>query len=204
MINTLALYSHLFEHQEDRFIKETFDGEYDAARPKLTVLDIGAFEGDFSFYCLPFAKIIYAFEPDPLPYKVFEESIEDFGLGEVVKLYQCAISGKTGSRGFYNTGGGGSSFAEINPADEGRKTIDTYSLNDFLLEKKIEFVDIVKVDVEGAEKEIFSAPDFPEAASKIKYIIGEDHGGGGAFKDYLLPLGFAVESVGRAVWEARK
>src|SRR3990167_2479110 len=74
MNNILALYSSLYKSKQ-RFIDEVFESEvYKAATPQLTILDLGAYEGEFSFYCLNFAKKIYAegaekeiFEADDFP-----------------------------------------------------------------------------------------------------------------------------------------
>ncbi len=206
MRKVLELYSRLLEkhNRGARFIDEIFlDEIYKESRPKLTIIDLGAFEGEFSFYCLPFSSKIYAIEPDPRPYVVMKDLINEFELGNIIKTFPIAISGENGGRVLHASGQGGSALLAKGNTFDKPVEVNTLTLNDFLLQEKIDQVDILKIDVESSEGEIFGAPDFPEAATKIKYIIGEDHGGN-VFEKMLAPLGFAVKAVGAGVWEARK
>ena len=52
MKSILEIYSKLFKDaNSSRFLRETFiDLVYKDASPKLTVVDIGAYAGDFSFF----------------------------------------------------------------------------------------------------------------------------------------------------------
>ena len=75
MSKILELYAELLDSKQ-RFLDEIFVAEiYKGACPKLTIFDLGAYEGEFSFYCLNFAKKIYAFEPDPTPFAILKKRI---------------------------------------------------------------------------------------------------------------------------------
>jgi len=202
MNNILALYSSLYKSKQ-RFIDEVFESEvYKAATPQLTILDLGAYEGEFSFYCLNFAKKIYAVEPDPGPYKILEERINQYDLGKIIKIFPMAITGKSGDRVLYASGFGGSRLlpdTDDEHGDDKKVKVSTLSLVDFFKKNRIKEVDILKIDVEGAEKEIFEADDFPSIADKIKLIIGEIHISADGVRDNLKKNGFKVKDVGNGV-----
>jgi len=186
MSNILKLYKML-EDNKARFIDEVFEKEiYKPTCPQLTIIDAGAYEGEFSFYSYPFAKKIYAIEPDPRPFEIMKTHVEEFEVGNIILPFNIALAKEDGERNFFNSGYGGSAFKS------GADTIvvKTQSLANFMKENKIDQVDVLKIDVESAEREIFGAPDFPSVADKIKMIIGE-HGDG--LPEILLPLGFKLK-----------
>jgi len=197
----LDLYSHLNQNGQ-RFVDEVFVAEiYSRCKPKLTVVDLGAFNGEFAYYCLPFADAVYCVEPDPGPYTKMVEIIEKFKLEDKIFTFPIAISGKDGKRHFnVNGGGGGTLLGQGN--DKGLE-IDTLTLNSFLKREGLDKVDILKIDVESAEGEIFSAPDFQEAADKIKYIIGEPHTGE-QVRPFLENAGFKVNFWPESIFTATK
>ncbi|MEK7182981.1 MAG: FkbM family methyltransferase, partial [Patescibacteria group bacterium] len=174
-----------------RFIDEVFVNEiYKSACPRLTIVDLGAYEGEFSFYCLPFAKDIYAVEPDPTPFSVMNGMVTKYKLEEVVRVFPVAISSETKMGLLHASGGGGSAVA--NEPDDKTVKVQLYTLNDFLKENSIEHVDILKMDIESSEKDILVAPDIGEALSKIDLIIGEDHGYRDLITKVLTDNGFVV------------
>ena len=176
MKSILEIYSKLNEAviQDARFMKEIFETEvYWPAKPQLTVVDLGAYTGEFCFYCLPFAKRLYAVEPDPRLFGELEKYIKEFELVEKISTHQLAIGRKNEIRPFHASGYGGGTFY-------GNRDIEVkaLTLNTFFKENNIEHVDILKIDVEGAESEIFNTDDSGEAMSKVDFMIGELHGAG--------------------------
>lgn len=173
-MNILDLYKNI--DQTQRFVDEVFLAEtYKPVRPQLTIIDGGAYEGEFSYYCLPFAKVIYAFEPDPTPFAYMDNMIKKHGLGDVIKHSNLALAGYIGERYFHNSGYGGSTLSASNliyqPQDEIR--VKTTTLATVVKENNLEVVDILKLDMEDAETEVLAAPDFLEVADRVKMIIGE-------------------------------
>lgn len=181
MSRILELYAKLLEQSKagdgtERFINDTFvTEEYNSVFPQLTIIDAGAYQGDFSFACLPFAKIIYAFEPDPRPFKVFKSTVDKFGFKKKIKYSNEALAATTEERVLLATGFGGSRLmAGGEAANESDKTlVSTISLVDVFNKHKIKQVDIFKIDIEGGEDEIIRSREFPELSKKIKVIIGE-------------------------------
>src|SRR3990167_703485 len=191
MSRVLELYKKIFDNKE-RFVNEVFEDEiYKWVCPQLTIVDIGAYEGEFGFYCYNFAKKIYAIEPDPRPYKVLQKHIKDFELDKI-QAFPIAISGKTGSRMFNPTGFGGSTLLGPDGEGEGFIKVDSLSLKDFFDQNDIHHVDILKIDVESSEYEIFNAEDFKDIADRIETIIGEPHKGVDEVKNILEPLVFNI------------
>jgi len=188
MGNTLELYKEIFEANQ-RFSTEVFENhEYAKALPQLTIIDAGAYEGEFSFYCLNIAKKIYAFEPDPRPGKVFAERIDKYDLSNKIKFYDQALAGKTGDRLFNATGHGGSSLQPGNGTSLGPMIkVKAMSLADVFKENKIEKVDILKIDIESGEEEVFRNAAFKKLAPKIDVIIGEHLE---SLRNYFKRLGY--------------
>ena len=192
MSKILDLYSQLLNDRE-RFTDEVFYDEiYKQVCPRLTVVDIGAYQGEFGFYCLPFASKIYAIEPDPLPYTKLVETIIQFELEDKMFPFPIAISGENKERDFYASGFGGSSLINIADNPQNIIKVRTLSLNSFLEENNIDHVDILKIDCESSESEIFIATDIDKALSEVDLIIGEDHGYKNIIKDVLERNKFAV------------
>ena len=191
MTRILELYKEIFDNKQ-RFIDEIFESEiYRWACPRLTIVDIGAYEGEFGFYCYNFAKKIYAIEPDPRPYAVLEKYIKDYELDKM-QCFPIAISGKSGKRMFNPTGFGGSKLLGPDGEGDGFIKVDSFSLKDFFNQNDIYHVDILKIDVESSEYEIFKAPDFKDVADRIEVIVGEAHRVIDELKVDLGPFGFDV------------
>lgn len=130
-----------------RYIFEVLEGqEYKFLFEDLTVLDVGCNIGAFSLWILPHAKQIYAVDMDEAAITLFQKTVRDNGYPNI-KVYNNQV-GK-------------------------EDTTDTISLASFMSANAIKGVDILKLDVEGAELDIVNAPDFP--ADRIKTIIGEFH-----------------------------
>mgnify|MGYP001595488483 FL=1 len=187
-----------------RFIDEVFVDEiYKSARPRLTVVDLGAYEGEFSFYCLPFAKDIYAVEPDPMPFRVMNNMVTKHELEEIIRVYPVAISKETKMGLLHASGGGGSSI--VNSPDDRTVEVQLYTLNDFFEQNKINHVDILKMDVESSEKDILVGQGIEEALSKVDLIIGEVHFGCGELVQKVLESnGFVITNDPAAFVAKRK
>jgi len=53
--------------------------------------------------------------------------------------------------------------------------IPTKSIKEFVDEEGLDYIDVLKIDVEGAEQEIFESVSFASIAPMIHIIIGEYH-----------------------------
>jgi FkbM family methyltransferase len=186
-MKNLQIYKDLYK--DDRFFKEIFISEiYKAVfdKKKDVVIDIGALAGEFSFWIN--GGEVYAIEPEEDSYLELESNIDEFGFN--VKPYKLAIAKENGTRILdtrNGTRGGSTLGGEIG------QTVQTKTLATFMNDNNILNVDILKIDVEGAELEIFNAPDFKEVVDSIKCIIGEHLQG---VSDLLEGYGFKVTDCG--------
>ncbi|UCS91993.1 FkbM family methyltransferase [Echinicola marina] len=128
-----------------------------------TILDIGANTGIFSMLAQAYNSDaqIFAFEPQPNIYKVLKLNSEVNGFQ--VNCIQLALSDSNGSLPFYNTGFStfeanntthGSLNKEWRTEKQQSIMVKVSRLDQFLEDKNIEKVDLVKIDVETLEYEV--------------------------------------------------
>lgn len=182
----------------ERFFGEAFiDQVYKEAlgRKADVVVDVGALAGEFSAYIYDEAKQIYAIEMYSGAYKELTDNIKEFKLNKI-KPFHLALAATNGE-----------TQIRVNQVERGGhrledgdmvETVRTITIDKFMDEQGIDHIDILKIDIEGIEEQIFRSQGFHNVRDKISFIIGE-HGGTDALGDY----GFKVQSRG-PVWIAEK
>ena len=118
------------------------------------VYDIGANLGNHTVYFASHAKnsTVYSFEPVPVTFDLLKRNVEQNGLSERVKLFQCALGAKESSAKMKVEGPGGLAFSSI--------TRDVHSVwTQEVAVKRLDDMnlpppDFVKIDVEGYELEV--------------------------------------------------
>lgn len=185
-------------HDDPRFIREVLEhSEYRDVFNDLVVIDLGANIGAFSFWIYDHARIIHAIEPSRRNIECLEKTIE---LNELTKIktHCVGISGNGGDRQFYingNPGGGGWKLdPEPTPVQQSNVAIlPTKTLEQFMADEQIEYVDVLKIDIEGGENELFVSKGFRSVAHRITTIVGEFHNAHNSDLAHLLgPSGFRV------------
>lgn len=126
-------------------------------REGMTCVDVGV---NIGYYSLFFAKLmndkgkILSFEPNPNNCFWFKKSIQANNY-KCIKLYRYALSDKEGTATFYlgkRSGWGSFFFSQYAAAPEKKPiTVKTQKLDNVLKEEGINTVDIIKIDVEGAD-----------------------------------------------------
>jgi FkbM family methyltransferase len=168
-------------YETDRFIREVLEqGEYVPLFKKtgldsnLVVMDLGCNIGTFSIYIYDHASMIYAIDLGTYCIELFDKTIEANKFTKI-KTFCQAISGE--SKRVKLTG----SITETNGSQSilngAMDEMDSVSLATFIKSNNIDHIDLLKIDVEGAESEIFNAPDFKDIKDRIYIIIGELHAG---------------------------
>lgn len=158
----------------ERFFQELWNNnEYQPVLDEKAdvIVDVGALAGEFSSLVYDRAGTIYAIEPQKDHYLELDNNIKEFGLNKI-KPFNIALSGKNETRTLHTSVRGGHTLMTESNAIGGEQ-VETKTLATFMSENNIEHIDILKIDVEDAEKEIFRADDFPSVADKISIIIGE-------------------------------
>jgi FkbM family methyltransferase len=161
------------KNKTNETIDEIFTQDcYFPAFANKVIIDVGACIGLFSIYAYKFAKQIYAIEPHPVNYANLVENVKNNNLDKI-KTFNLAIAGKNGD-GFVRDMPSleGTKFG----FDKGSHKVKALTLASFFKENDIKYADIVKIDTEGSEHEIFKAEDINDVESKIGIIIMEAHG----------------------------
>jgi FkbM family methyltransferase len=147
-----VLREHLFDRQY-RNIVDVEDGD--------VVVDIGFNYGIFSLGALNNgASKVYGFEPNKNIYNIVKDIYPDRENDKVV-IYNCAVSDKNEVLTFYEGHNTLASSLENNVSDY-KESYEVPCINfyDFILNNKIEKINFLKIDCEGAEYDIFeNIPD---------------------------------------------
>jgi FkbM family methyltransferase len=151
ILETIPIISEIFQ-------KKVY-GSLDDLPKNPTILDIGAYVGTFSLYAArlrPDARI-YAFEPERSNFLALEQNVRANGITNVVPINK-AVGAKTEARTLFVRGAGygtNSLFQKLNSASAS-VTVECVSLADFFTENGIERCDLLKLDCEGSEPEIYA------------------------------------------------
>lgn len=151
---------------EDQYYKKGITGK------NIVVVDIGASMGMSVTYFQPHAKMIYACEPCEPVYKSLNENTKDY---DNIKTFNFGISGLTRLEVLYGYGDLPPNTYQLKANVTSTEIIRLIAIDEFFLQNKIEHVDLLKVDCEGREYEIFGSESFSKVVDKIDYIIGEAH-----------------------------
>ena len=152
-------YQEIFLNQVYRFPCHT---------PRPRILDCGANVGLASVFCgitYPGARIT-AFEPDATIYAVLRENCQRYGLHDV-DLVNAAVWSTEGSIPFRAEGS--DSGRVVGTGDNQLASVPTVRLRDYLREP----VDLLKLDVEGAELEVLE--DCADALGPVSNLFVEIH-----------------------------
>jgi len=188
----------------DRFVKEVIEGnEYSFLFKDLVVVDVGCNVGTFSFWIHKLAREIYAVDLDPKNIEGLNKTIQENKL-DGIKSFLIAIAGDNRQRKYTKDpvlGGGGSQVREA-----GDSVTECITLKQFMDKNRIDYIDVLKIDVEGMEREVLSAGDFPK--DRVHTIIGEIHTKKGGrrveVKDVLEKMGFRYSEPAKNHFLARK
>ncbi|MAE49227.1 hypothetical protein CMI48_00660 [Candidatus Pacearchaeota archaeon] len=163
-----------------QMIKEVFqDKQYhealQALPKKAIILDLGANIGTFTTLAAKNqnTKKVYAYEPFPENTALLVRNIAMNDLNEKVSINAEAVSGKSGTTKFYLNHKGPATHSLHNKTGKSI-TVPTISLSQILKKQKIKKVDLLKLDVEGAEEDILFNTTKTDL-KKIKHIVMEYH-----------------------------
>lgn len=87
----------------------------------------------------------------------------------------------------------------VDDKSEEAEIVNCVTLEELINQEKIEHIDLLKVDIEGSEVEVFSHTSFKNIASKVDTIVTERHGWSGRnpqqLIDALKSVDFQVEII---------
>lgn len=153
-----------------------FRKEYKVPKNASVVIDAGANIGSFSIFAsTQEVQKIYAIEPFPETNAELLKNLKMNQLENLVEVKEIALADNTGTRCMDISEGPSQSRGvfEEGTTEEGLQ-VSTMTLADFLTSTGQESIDLLKIDIEGGEHEVFhSSTD--ETLQKIKKITMEYH-----------------------------
>ena len=146
-----------------------------------SVLDCGANGGLFAAYARSQGKdMLRAYvgvEPDPDSFELLSEMVRVRGMQPISTLFQAAVAGEDGTAKFDTSG---DSWVH-RLSDRGELEVQTFSVNSLLDRAGLDEVDLLKLDIEGGEKQVLEA--WPTWRDRVRCIVVELH-------DFWDPLDF--------------
>ena len=145
-------------------------------KPHMTIVDVGAY---FGYYSLIGAKFlngtgrVIAFEPVPRNYQLLLKNIQQNQFKNIVPV-QKALSDTKGTRELFLDARnyGNCSFSERSVSQSlSPIAVETVTLDSYLKELAIQRVDLLKIDVEGAEYLVLEGAK--ETLQQTQYVLME-------------------------------
>ena len=135
------------------------------------VVDAGANIGSFTLFAAARgARRFVAIEPHPLTFAVLTENIQAAGLASRVTLVNHAVAATSGRRTLSSPRMSTAATLLSEAAPGGRSlTVDTQTLGDIFRDSGWPRIDVLKIDIEGAEYEVFGdvSADFLAAVDTV-------------------------------------
>lgn len=148
---------------------------HSAGKP-IVIMDLGGNIGAFSTWVKalnPECHIkLHVFEPHPENICVLRENLRRNGL-EDAQVYEVAVAGKSGTVDL-DVSIGFDAFS-IARASSNIVKVEALSVRDFFAQQRLSRVDLLKMDIEGAEFEIIRS-DLELIATTVSTLILEFHG----------------------------
>jgi FkbM family methyltransferase len=124
------------------------------------VFDVGANVGCVSILFSGLAEKVYSFEPSPTTFKYLSKNIENAGLRNVT-AYNFGLGSKEGESTItYSPESRSGAFVSNRLKNIGHnhvtEVIKIKTIDDMIREQKISKIDVIKMDVEGFEKEVIT------------------------------------------------
>lgn len=133
------------------------------------VFDLGGYHGDFANNIFnKFNCNVYIFEPFPEFYNLIKERFKD---NQKIKVFNYGVSNKTGEVEFLFSNDGSTLAQTKKYKEEDNKTasiVQIKSFKDVYTEMNVDTIDVLKINVEGAEYEILDNIFKNKYTTKIK------------------------------------
>ncbi|HEV2734156.1 MAG TPA: FkbM family methyltransferase [Longimicrobiaceae bacterium] len=170
-------------------------------RPGMTVVDVGANTGLYTVICArlvgPGGRV-HSFEPVPGLGGRVRENAELNGLANV-EVYGSGLGARAGSFRLHLSGSGGDGWSSLYPSEwTGPEAVEVpvETLDGWMDRRDVERIDLLKVDVEGAELDVLRGARRSLAEGRIGAVVVEFN------RDTQEAGGFSAEEMERTLAEA--
>ncbi len=117
----------------------------------MTVVDIGANIGLYTVIAAKKAGKVFSFEPESENIALLNKNVRENGLANV-QTFQKAVADTEGTQEFFISNNNKGSHSLFTPPDTFEKgTVETISLDAWAAQNHIDNIDLIKIDVQGAE-----------------------------------------------------
>jgi FkbM family methyltransferase len=174
--NGLLMYVNPSEHIQQQLFwygyyeKEVIQTWESLLHTGFVVLDIGANAGYYSLIAAIRTKQVYAFEPSLAMRQQLESNIKLNAIRNI-SVEPCAVSDRNGTATLYLSSSDNSGMTGMQPAENFSgvtQTINTVSIDEWIVTKDSLRIDMIKIDVEGAEMKVLEG---------MKNVLEKDHPG---------------------------
>jgi len=144
-----------------------------------TIVDLGANIGAFSIYAATTTRNcrLYAYEPMPAYFDLMQRNVQLNGLEGVVECFNLAVAGDSDRRTLFDAGNGfhfPSLVAAAHQSERASTNVDCTTIADIIGSNALARIDVLKMDVEGAEYEsLYGTPS--NCFERIREIRMEYH-----------------------------
>lgn len=179
---------------------------------KPVIVDIGGYIGDFSIWCAKYLhpSRVIVYEPTVENYEVLIENVEQNGFGSIIETMNEAV----GRSGWVELNVQSLEFNEFHVSSYlyehcERRRVASASIGQIFDRHKLQNVDLLKIDCEGSEYDIFESFD-PSLLRRTRNIVFEVHKVDGyieklmAAKELLRSTGFTLVEEDLMVYALRK
>jgi FkbM family methyltransferase len=180
-------------------LKEIYiDKVFSRLKPCNIIMDVGANIGLTAMYLKDFGKTVYAIEPELRHFEALLQNAITLGENgrDNIEPFHGAISDYTGTEKLF-----------INEENRTMNSlvwqhgisvkVHCWTFAQFMTKNRIEDVDFVKLDVEGAEEKILMGDGFTGVCKCIKSLLVEFHDRSRVdfLLDHMFHLGYKIETV---------
>lgn len=136
------------------------------------IFDVGANKGEWASRISHFIpeSTIFAFEPIPITFQKLKHNLSDF---QQVKLYNFGLSDQEETAKFYQFSANSlfsSKFDRIEFREKTQVSVSLTTGDKFCLDSGIDFIDFLKIDVEGLEMAVLNGFEKMLSEKRIKLI----------------------------------
>lgn len=163
----VSVMREIFKIREYRLAEEEIKNAVDP------IVDAGAHAGFFSIYCRALnTKVkIFALEPEKNNLSAIKKHLAANAVKNI-KIIPAALAGYTG-KGLLKISEDSHNHFLLIGAGDGQKT-EVVSLPDFCRKNKIKKISLLKMDIEGGEREVFDSL-LPDDFKLVNFLILEYH-----------------------------
>jgi FkbM family methyltransferase len=170
------IFNYFLGHQFAEVYKDKIYEPFLQGKSNLNILDIGANIGVTAYYFSHFGHV-WSVEPSSEHFAILETMIKFNRLDDKITPINKAIYIKQGQFEFHHNKN--KTMFSLHGAVDDNSTpvekVEAIPLDQLFEENKIEHIDLMKMDCEGSEYELFASEGFTKVAPKIDIIVGETH-----------------------------